>query len=230
MHHPCTDVIKKVTLEFEPEILALAGFEGVAAYIQRTEKLAELRSLQGRILFVMRVWVNDKICDPRELVDKFGVQEVHVLRAAHPEYLIFYRIQPNRFLTELLQQVDYDVYFTVPEYYDGERYVVAFYTHRATLIEILRILRNLGIRFKVRAITAPAFTGEYLFQEFSPKQLEVLVLAAKAGYYRVPRQTSAQRLASELGISVQMFHEHLRKAEQKLIAHLMEDSMDALEH
>jgi hypothetical protein len=51
----------------------------------------------------------------------------------------------------------------------------------------------------------------------SSRQREVFRLAQMRGYYKHPRQTSADELASELGVSSSTVHEHLRKAEAKLL-------------
>ncbi len=217
------DRIKKVTLAFDGEVLEFAGFEGLSQYIARTEKLGELRSLQGRTLFVMRVTVTEAVSNPREMVDRFGVLEVQIIKADHPDYTVFYRIQPNPLLGEILDELDYDVYFTIPEYYTGDEYVVSFYTHHSTLQELLRILHDIGIEFTVRSVTPPVFTGEYLLRELTAKQFEMLLLASKEGYYEIPREVSAKALAKRAGISVQMVHEHLRKAENKLMRNLLGD-------
>jgi hypothetical protein len=51
----------------------------------------------------------------------------------------------------------------------------------------------------------------------SHRQREVFQLARREGYYRHPRETSAEALAAALGITTSTFHEHLHKAEQKLL-------------
>ena len=51
----------------------------------------------------------------------------------------------------------------------------------------------------------------------SHRQREVFQLARRSGYYRHPKATSARELADELGVSTSTFHEHLHKAEQKLL-------------
>jgi hypothetical protein len=52
----------------------------------------------------------------------------------------------------------------------------------------------------------------------SSRQREVFRLARTSGYYDHPRRTSADELAEELGLSSSTVHEHLRKAEAKLLS------------
>jgi hypothetical protein len=51
----------------------------------------------------------------------------------------------------------------------------------------------------------------------SSRQREVFRLAQTRGYYDHPRRTNADELADELGVSSSTVHEHLRKAEAKLL-------------
>jgi hypothetical protein len=51
----------------------------------------------------------------------------------------------------------------------------------------------------------------------SSRQREVFRLARARGYYDHPRRTNADALAEELGVSSSTVHEHLRKAEAKLL-------------
>ncbi|KOX95510.1 hypothetical protein AMR74_15240 [Halorubrum tropicale] len=51
----------------------------------------------------------------------------------------------------------------------------------------------------------------------SSRQREIFRLARAKGYYDHPRAVSAGNLAEDLGISTSTFHEHIRKAEAKLL-------------
>jgi predicted DNA binding protein len=51
----------------------------------------------------------------------------------------------------------------------------------------------------------------------SKRQLEALTLAAKHGYYAIPRRIKTEQLASQMGISRRTFNEHLHKAEGKIV-------------
>jgi hypothetical protein len=53
--------------------------------------------------------------------------------------------------------------------------------------------------------------------KLSHRQREIFQLARTRGYYRRPKRTTAGELAEELGITTSTFHEHLHKAEEKLL-------------
>ncbi len=57
--------------------------------------------------------------------------------------------------------------------------------------------------------------------ELTEKQLEALKLAYKEGYYGYPRKLTIPELAGRIKKSYSTFHEHLRKAENKLIDYFL---------
>ncbi|WP_123623081.1 helix-turn-helix domain-containing protein [Halorubrum sp. CSM-61] len=58
--------------------------------------------------------------------------------------------------------------------------------------------------------------GPLPLDRLSARQRETFDLARERGYYAWPRKVSPETLATELGITTSTFHEHLRKAEEKL--------------
>lgn len=52
----------------------------------------------------------------------------------------------------------------------------------------------------------------------SERQSEVVTAALRGGYYEWPRETDAETLAADLGITHSTFLEHLRKAERQLLS------------
>jgi len=57
-----------------------------------------------------------------------------------------------------------------------------------------------------------------LFEDLTDRQLAALQLALEQGYYEQPRGTSLRELASRTSIARSTYEEHLRKAENKLMA------------
>lgn len=62
-----------------------------------------------------------------------------------------------------------------------------------------------------------ARTDSLPIDRLSHRQREVFQLARKRGYYRQPKEATAGGLAVELDITTSTFHEHLHKAEEKLL-------------
>jgi len=60
-----------------------------------------------------------------------------------------------------------------------------------------------------------------LFGELTGKQSDALVKAHRYGYYSSPRQVTTESIAHALGVSRSTYEEHLRKAENRIMASLM---------
>jgi predicted DNA binding protein len=74
--------------------------------------------------------------------------------------------------------------------------------------------------FELQAIEKANLNDIY-FPKIIPKiplkQKEAFQLALENGYYRFPRKADLSKLAKIMKVSTQTFHEHLRKAEAKLL-------------
>jgi predicted DNA binding protein len=68
------------------------------------------------------------------------------------------------------------------------------------------------------AADRPLLTLDSAFPELSPRQREALLAAVEMGYYRIPRDVTTADVAAELGIERRTLEEHLRRAENKLVA------------
>ena len=69
----------------------------------------------------------------------------------------------------------------------------------------------------ITEVSNQASTGTLPLYRLSPRQREVFQLARQRGYYRQPTGTTAGELAAELEITTSTFHEHLHRAEEKLL-------------
>lgn len=75
--------------------------------------------------------------------------------------------------------------------------------------------------------SAPEFMGKAfrtgVIDRLTERQLESLRTALAAGYYRWPREATAEECADVLGISQPTFTQHLRAAEEKVLEDLLEE-------
>jgi len=60
-----------------------------------------------------------------------------------------------------------------------------------------------------------------LFGELTGKQTDAVLKAHRYGYYSSPRQVTTESIANAVGISRSTYEEHLRKAENRIMASLM---------
>lgn len=60
-----------------------------------------------------------------------------------------------------------------------------------------------------------------LFQELTERQQEVLHVATELGYYKLPRETTHEEIADELGCSRSVVGQHLRRIEATVMSELV---------
>jgi predicted DNA binding protein len=105
--------------------------------------------------------------------------------------------------------------------------IIAF--RHADLKELLQRLEEKGFAVDIlRKVpfdgfigSSLALTGDSLFADLTEKQIIALLTAYRNGYYRLPRRADVQTIAAKEGLSRTTFQEHLKKAENKLVATLV---------
>lgn len=63
---------------------------------------------------------------------------------------------------------------------------------------------------------SPFLSVDALLPDLSPRQREVFRTAHERGYYELPRGTTTEELAAEVGVQRRTAEDHLRRAEKKL--------------
>lgn len=69
---------------------------------------------------------------------------------------------------------------------------------------------------------APLLTLDGVLPDLSPRQRETFATAYDRGYYEMPRKTTTADIADAVGVERRTAEEHLRRAENKLVAALIE--------
>jgi hypothetical protein len=92
-------------------------------------------------------------------------------------------------------------------------------SHPEIIDRIEQVSSEEDVEINVRGITSPegGVSGPLPVDSLSPRQREVFQLARAQGYYASPAKSSAAELADQLDLSASTFHEHLHKAEEKLL-------------
>jgi len=62
---------------------------------------------------------------------------------------------------------------------------------------------------------------EYLLDDLTSRQREVIETAWEMGYYEVPKEVSAGEVATELGLESSTVNEHLQRAERNLLKQIL---------
>ena len=119
-----------------------------------------------------------------------------------------------------IMHLDLDFLPSLPASLSKDKVVFSFIADEENIKKIVKAVKLLG---KVRKIDYlnPVFSEHDILSCLTQKQQEVILAAKGNGYYDYPRKTSPAKLAKQLGISKGTMIEHLRKAENRLIAHIL---------
>ncbi len=85
----------------------------------------------------------------------------------------------------------------------------------------LNSLQKAKLHPRIVSLTDANFSAASPLDNLTEKQKTVLVNAFKHGYYDVPRRIGSEALAEELSIREPTLVIHRRKAERKLLAHIL---------
>jgi len=84
---------------------------------------------------------------------------------------------------------------------------------------VYEILRK--VPFDGFIASSMTLTADALFSDLTEKQIDALLTAHRNGYYRLPRGADVQTIAAKNRVPRTTFQEHLKKAENKLVAALV---------
>jgi predicted DNA binding protein len=117
-----------------------------------------------------------------------------------------------------------------PVYYEGgwEYYRIVAFKHE----DIPKLMKKLAdARFDVEILKKKPYNGSFigsmamntdtLFSDLTNKQIDALMAAYTYGYFNFPRRSNVQTIAEKLDVPRTTFVDHLKKAENKIVAALV---------
>jgi predicted DNA binding protein len=111
---------------------------------------------------------------------------------------------------------------------DGRECFDLLLSDREELSQAVELLKEFGpvsieriSREFSRQVTPSAAGWQELLSSFPPRQRVVLNTAYEKGYYEIPRETTLEEIADEVGITKTTASNHLRKAERRTIEFLV---------
>jgi predicted DNA binding protein len=123
-------------------------------------------------------------------------------------------------MRSMARDFDLDLVWTTPTIFADDRLVLSVIGEGADLRKLLKLLERIGDITKV-SYQRPVIHDHNLMMVLTDRQKEVIVAAKKHGYYEYPRKVNSEELAEKVGLSKATVVEHLRKAENRFMTHIM---------
>jgi predicted DNA binding protein len=115
-------------------------------------------------------------------------------------------------------------YFSLPyEVRDG-KVKITFLGSAKQVRAFLKTVEDAGVRYKMISLTDARFSPHSPLSRLTEKQRRVLLTAHKLGYYEVPRKVNLELLAEQLGLAYSTVDVQLRRAERRLLNHIINES------
>lgn len=188
--------------------------------IRSIEVLSFLKSTPQEVVEICRVQLSDPATRLNEVFNHPS-EEISVLHEEGPGvYVCFYRRRPIKRLMSMVSSVP-GGYLSVPyEVRDGMLRITLLGNTRSIRV-FLTSLQKAKLHPKIVSLTDANFGPASPLDHLTEKQKTVLVNAFKHGYYDVPRRIGSEALAEKLSIREPTLVIHRRKAERKLLAHIL---------
>jgi hypothetical protein len=194
--------------------------------IKSLELLYFLRQDQQEFAAISEIEFKDPVYPAskvEELLEGGFLVEAQVLeKSKNGGYIVFMRGGPS--LSSVLASIGIEEGYLFPPLGIREGKIkISFLGSDVQVKNFLQKIDILGIRYHVIMISDANFPPISLLNQLTEKQREVLIVAYKLGYYDIPRRITSEELAKKLNLGDSTVVEHLRKAEQRLISHLLEE-------
>ena len=126
---------------------------------------------------------------------------------------------PNEF-KEMLKKFALDIIWTTPLVLTEDKVVISCIGNEIDLKKFLDLIKYTG-EIKRISFQKASYEGSDILSCLTDKQKEALIEANKLGYYDYKRKTNLDNLSNKLDISKSTVAEHLRKAESRIISHIL---------
>ncbi len=217
-------IMRQVILEIELSEAAREERRATFEHIHSYEVLEVLKMDYEQALFVDLIE-----CVTREGVSihdlgTIGNMEVlSVIKSEGDRHTCLVKGKEEGESAESYGELDLDLIYTTPSYQSEGRVVLSFIGEQRNLMRFVEMLKGADFgQITNMTFKRGAYQRRDLLSVLTDRQREVMVAAYRYGYYDLPKGISSVRLSERVSLSKPTMLEHLRKAEGRLLAEIME--------
>ncbi len=215
--------MRRLILEISQKELLKAGIEfPPLKLIKSLELLYFLRQTAEEFAAVSRLEFNDPASKIEDLLTGGLLVDAQLIEhEKNGSYIVFIRSGPS--LSSVLNDIGIEGGYLFPPLGISDGKVkFSFLGNEQQIKQFMETIRNIGIRYRVILLADADFSPVSILNKLTQKQREVLIASYKLGYYDIPRRITSEEIAKRLNLVDSTVVEHLRKAEQRLITHILE--------
>jgi hypothetical protein len=199
------------------------GFDRIFDDVERITTLSSLLFTSEQFIMVSKIeWKNEPNieCIQQSIIidDMIEISG----EGTTSMYIVIGHLPP--IVSELISHVirEYKCFFEFPIINETGQMTITLVGAKERLQELLAHLDELGVEYKVVALTNYYVKGKDMLSSLTPGQYKSLELAFEKGFFEIPKKTDARELGKLMGISHSAFLTHIRKAEKKIFKELFD--------
>lgn len=214
--------MRRMIVEARPRPSLMDPFEEYFRYVESVEitEILKLDFEKGIRICVAKIRLRDGL----RLADLRLPKETRIIKVLNESGSTFTAIVKVRTPAEFLgttKKFNLNVLWDVPIIKSRERFVFGCIGDDDELRKLLAAVKEVSEITSIR-FQKPTFRNISPTDCLTEKQKRVMKAARKLGYYDYPRRINAQQLAEKVGLSKATTLEHLRKAESRLMASIID--------
>ncbi|UCE37457.1 MAG: helix-turn-helix domain-containing protein [Thermoplasmata archaeon] len=149
-----------------------------------------------------------------------NVEILSVLKSENRKHTCVVKIQVPKEFTQMLTEFKLNLIWTTPSSVAEDKRIYSCIGDQENLMKFVEKIKKYGKVVNMHFQKA-VYQPHDILSVLTDKQREVLIAAKKNGYYDLPKKISSEDLSNKVGISKATLLEHLRKAEERLLANIL---------
>jgi len=165
------------------------------------------------------VSIEDVFCD-----DLIAAQLLeHEKEKGREIYTYFIKVKPARSVQDGINFTGGGGYFSLPHEIRDGKVKVTFLGSAKQVRDFIKLFDQAGVRYRVVSLTDARFSPNSPLSNLTEKQRRALIAAYTFGYYDVPKKMGLVQLSERLDLAYSTLGAHLRRAERRLLSHIMNE-------
>ena len=219
--------MRKLTIEFTPNkifkkmIKPYLPFEKVKSIelleLLRWDAAKGIKLVLADITMYTNYMLNDFKLPP-------GSEIISILQQKNNKYTCLLRGKLTQGLIEVVKQMvnktDLNLILDTPNRSSKELFVMSVIGDQQSLQCFIEGINKIG-KITKTSFVKPIYQGTNLLSCLTDKQREIILNANRLGYYKYPRKTNSENLAKQLNLGRATVVEHIRKAENRIMAQIL---------
>ena len=214
--------MRKVIVQIIPSKEVRKVYEPYFKYLKRisTLNLLKVDFLKNMELLILEIVVKDEY-DFHKIKWPNSVVFYHILKEAGNTLTLFVKANSEYMTESLMSLHDLDVIWDSPSFVEKDRVIRSCIGDEINLRKFVDKMGKFGEITKI-AHKKSNYKETNLTSHLTDKQKEILNIAKREGYYKLPRKINGDGLARKIGCSKATVLEHLRRIENKIMNNLVE--------